>query len=346
MSNLSKTVTKKQQTNLENAKRWLRRARMDFNAFKRFVSVDRKSRKPVRCSDPALAVYLLQQSIEKATKAVAAATGKYSYSRLRSHSHNSLSVLLSFYQEILNTILRRPELSALGAGLGLDLNVGLNRIINLMKEVKKTDRKRGAGGPLYVDQFAGATTAGISQSLNLLLSLRGIGFLGVLKSIFGPHGKIVIPREKIDTSTPENFVSSTLEELAKRLNLSQLPEGTSELLENVVKLWAPGGITEEGCEEKIVIERPTKEQLGQWSLIALFILAMYTFPHESTTRYPSDRIGKKTSVTLGCEDYNENLGIVSQLGQMGYVAMLALDELEPELEAIAAFYPTYEAKFK
>lgn len=206
MSNLNKTIAEKQQTNLENAKRWLRRAQMDFNAFKRFVPFDKNSRKPVRCSDPALAVYLLQQSIEKATKAVAAATGKYSYSRLRSHSHNSLGVLVSFYREILNTILKRPELSVLGAGLGLDLNAGLNRIINLMTEVKKTDRKRETGEPPYVDQFAGATTAGISQILNLLLSLRGVGFLGVSKSIFGPHSKIVIAREKIDTSTPENFV--------------------------------------------------------------------------------------------------------------------------------------------
>lgn len=125
-----------------------------------------------------------------------------------------------------------------------------------------------------------------------------------------------------------------------------MPEGTSELLENVVKLWAPSGIIEESSEEKIVIERPTKEQLGQWSLIALFILAMYTFPHESTTRYPGDRTGKKTPAPLGYEDYNEKLGIVSQLGQIGYITTLALSELEPELEAIAAFYPVYEAKFK
>lgn len=345
MSNLNETIRSKQQTNLEDAKRWLRRAQMDFNGFKRFVPLDKKSRKPVRCTDPALAVYLLQQSVEKATKAVAAATGKYSYRRLKSQGHNSLIILLSFYREILNTLLKQPELNRLGAGLGLD-NEGLNKIINLTIEVKKTDKNRKAGEVLYVEQFARATNAGISQSLNLLLSLRGRGFLGVPKSIFGPHSKIVIAREEIDTSTPANLVSSTLKELRKQLNLPQLPKGTSELLENAVKLWASGGITEEGSEEKIVIERPTKELLGQWSLVALLILAMYTFPHESTARYPRDRVRKKTPAPFGYEDYNENLGIVSQLGQMGYVTMLALSELELELEAIAAFYPVYEAKFK
>jgi hypothetical protein len=345
MSNLNETIRSKQQTNLEDAKRWLRRAQMDFNGFKRFVPFDKKSRKPVRCSDPALAVYLLQQSIEKATKAVAAATGKYSYRRLKSQGHNSLKLLLNFYRDILKTILKRPELDALGAGLGLD-NEGLNKIINLMMEVEKTNKNRKAGETLYVEQFARATNAQISQILSLLLSFRGSGFLGVSKSVFGPHSKIVIAREKIDTSTPANLVSSTLEELRKQLNLSQLPEGTSELLENAVKLWTSGGITEEGSEEKIVIERPTKELLGQWSLVALLILAMYTFPHESTARYPGDRIGKEMPAPFGYEDYNEKLGIVSQLGQMGYVTMLALNELEPELEAIAAFYPVYEAKFK
>jgi len=340
------TITEKQQTNLENAKKWLRRARMDFNAFRRMVPFDKKSRKTVRCTDPALAVYLLQQTIEKATKAVAAATGRYSYRRLKSQGHNSLKILLSFYRGIINTIIKRPELNALGAGFGLDFNEGLNKIINLMMEVKKkTDKERKAGGTLYVDQLAGATNAEIDLSLNLLLSLRGIAFIGVPKSIFGPHSKIVIDRKKINTSTPANIISSTLEELRKQLVIPQLSESTSELLENTVKLLAPDGITEEDSEEKIVIERPTKELLGQWSLIALLILAMYTFPHESTTRYPGPSAKKATSKLNGYEDYNESLGIVSQLGRMGYLTMLALNELEPELETIAGFYPTVETNF-
>ncbi len=55
---------------------------------------------------------------------------------------------------------------------------------------------------------------------------------------------------------------------------------------------------------------------------------------------------KDTSKLNGYEDYNEKLGIVSQLGRMGYLTMLALDELEPELETVASFYPTIETKFK
>jgi hypothetical protein len=349
VSNLNKTITEKQQTNLdnlENAKRWLRRAQMDFNAFKRIVPFDRKSRKPVRCTDPALAVYLLQQTIEKATKAVAAATGKYSDRRLRSHSHNSLGVLLSFYRGIIATIIKkRPEFGVIAAGLGLDLKEGLDKIIDITAEVEKTHKKQRAGEILYVDQFAGATSAEIGQILNVLLLLRDIGFLGVPRSLFGPHSKVVIDKQRLNMNTPRDFINSFLLEAGKKLNIPQFSKDQLKYFEDVVTSLAPDGIIDDDKEEDVVIERPTKDQLGQWSLIALLILAMYTFPHESTTRYPGPTTKTATSKVNGCEDYNESLGIVSQLGRIGYLTMLALDALEPALETVAGFYPTVEASF-
>jgi len=344
VSNSNKTITKRQQTNLENAKRWLRRARMDFNAFRRMVPFDKKSRKPVRCTDPALAVYLLQQTTEKATKAVAAATGKYSYSKLKRLRHNSLNVLLDFCQQIINAITEQPELNAIGIGFGLDLNEGLNKITNLMSEVKKTPRERKAGEVLYREQLAEASDAGIAKALDLLLLIRGEAYIGVPRSIFKPHSKIVIDKRRLNMDTPEDLVNSFLQEAEKQLNIPQISESQVNYLEDIVKLLAPDGIIDDDKEEKkIVVERPTKDQLGQWSLVALLILAMYTFPHESTTRYPGPSAKKATSTPNGYEDYNASLGIVSQLGRMGYITMLALNELEPELETIAGFYPTVEA---
>jgi len=289
LTGVSKVIIAKQQSNLENAKKWLRRAQMDFNAFKRIAPFDEHTHKAKRCTDPALAVYLLQQSIEKATKAVAVATGKYSNSQLRSHSHNSLIVLLDFYQKSLTSMTEVAELNTIGMGFGIDLNEGLNKIISLMVEVGKTPGKRKEGEILYSEQFAMATDIQIDTMLDLLLALRGDAFLGTLKSVFGPHGKVVIDKQKLNTSTPEDFVSSTFDELGKQLNIS-LSEDNSKVLETVVRLFAPNGIIDEDSEKNIVIERPTKEQLGQWSLIALLILAMYTFPHESTSRYPSPSV--------------------------------------------------------
>jgi hypothetical protein len=73
----------------------------------------------------------------------------------------------------------------------------------------------------------------------------------------------------------------------------------------------------------------------------LLFLAAFTFPHESITRYPGPR--KKSPEPAGCEDYSEELGIVNRIGRMGYVTMLAIDGLKPELEAISSFFPMIES---
>ena len=346
LSGSKKTITEKQQVNLEKANKWLRRAQMDFNAFKRMVPFNRKMHKGVRCIDPALAVYLLQQTIEKAAKSIAVATGKYSDGRLRSHSHNSLKILLDFYRESLNTIIKIPGLNAVGMGFGIDFSEGLNKILNLIVEVGKTSKERIADETLYREQFAMATDAGIENMLNMLLLLRSSAFIGIPKSIFGPHGKIVIDKHKLNTSTPKDFVSSVFSELEKKLNIPRISENTIKLLEDIVGLLATDGIIDQGDEKNIVVERPIDEQLGQWALIALLVLAMYTFPHESTTRYPRPSGKKQVTGPLGYEDYDDSLGIVSQLARIGYLTMLTLDGIGPELETIAVFYPVVESKLK
>lgn len=318
---------------------------MDFNAFKRIAPFDKNTQKVIRCTDQALAVYLLQQSIEKATKAVAVATGRYSDKRLRSHGHNSLDVLLGFYREILPTITSQPDLDAIGKGLGIDFSEGLNKIINLSGELGKTSKDRKPGEILYEEQFAQANATQINSILNLLTTLRAV-FVEIPRSIFGPHGKVEINTENLNMETPTSFVSSAVEELGKQLNLPQVSEDNLKLLEDIVKLAAPNGIVNKDNEKNVVIQKPTTEQLGHWSVIALLILAMYTFPHESTTRYPSPSNKEETRSPSGYEDYNETLGIVNELGRMAYLTMLALDEIEPELESIASFYPVVEYKLK
>jgi hypothetical protein len=336
---------KKQQQNFEASKKWLARARMDFSAFKKIAPFDKNTHKIIRCTDQAIAVYLLQQSIEKATKAVAVATGRYSDKKLRSHGHNSLDVLLGFYNENLTAITSQTDLNAFGTGLGIDFGDGLNKIVNLRGELDKTSKDRKNGEILFAEQFAKATPIEINDILNFIFVIRTI-FIQAPKSIFGAHSKVEINTENFNLETPESIASSMFEELNKKLNLPQLSENKRKLLEDYVKMVAPNGIPKEITGKNVTIEKPTSDQLGQWSLIALLILAMYTFPHESTTRYPRSKNKNETQYPLGYEDYNENLGIVCNLGRMAYLTMLVLDEIEPELESIASFYPVVEYKLK
>ena len=83
-------------SNVEHAKRWLNRAIKDFNLFKKLVIFDNRIKKPARCSDPALAVYLLQQSVEKTVKAVAIASGQYeARDFVQFYKHNSLALIIN-----------------------------------------------------------------------------------------------------------------------------------------------------------------------------------------------------------------------------------------------------------
>lgn len=85
----------KAKKNLEHARHWLNRAVKDLALFKRVVLFDRKTSRPVKCSDPALAVYLLQQSTQKAVKAAAIASGQYSARDFVSYfRHNSLAPII------------------------------------------------------------------------------------------------------------------------------------------------------------------------------------------------------------------------------------------------------------
>ena len=105
MAQVSKRVNQRRLRNLEWAGRWFDRASKDYNAFRKTVTFDSKTRKAVRCSDPALSVYLLQQAVEKAMKAVAIASGQYSYRQIsRFYSHNSLALFANLYLKLIEAI--------------------------------------------------------------------------------------------------------------------------------------------------------------------------------------------------------------------------------------------------
>lgn len=334
-------LTTRQQTNLKQANRWFNRAQKDFNAFKLLVPFGKNTRKPVRCSDPALAVYLLQQSVEKASKAIAAATGKYPYRRLKQHGHNSLVILLDFLISILDAMAGRAPIRAVFEMFGLDARNGLSKIANLKSKASKEPRDREKGELLYREQYIAASSSQIDGILDFLLLIRDKAFLGALKSVFGPHSKVVLDQHQFSTATKEDFVSSVLTEAGRTLNLPQLSEYQLKSLASFVETFEPDGLSHEDMTGKTIIRRDANEQLGQWSVIALVCLAALSFPHESTSRYPGpDR--KQTLQPAGCEDYDTELGIVGRLGRMGYVTSLAIDELKPQLKAIAAFFPVLD----
>ncbi len=338
-------VKKKQKENYEYACRWLKRAQKDFTIFEHLVPCNKDYKKVVPCTDPALSVYLLQQCVEKATKAVAAATGKYPYQKLKRHGHNSLVLLMDFYKESLSTILsKKPEFSIIVTALGIDIQDGLQEMIDFGKEASKTPKNRINSEKLYQEQYAGASQADIDKMLDFLLSIRSNAFIGNLRTIFGPHGKVYVDKQDLNTATGADFTNSLIKAVGGKLNIPQLSEQQTNALTSLINMMAPQGISTENDPQQIPIQRRKieNEQLGQWSLIALLFLAALTFPHESTARYPGPP--KKNNIQPACcEDYNKDLGIVNRLGRMGYVTRLAISNLKPQLNTISLAYPLIES---
>ena len=119
-----KINTNRDQRNISHARCWLNRAMKDFSLFKKIVPFDKRSNKPIRCSDPALAVYLLQQSVEKAVKAAVIASGQYKTRNfIHYYKHNSLALIMNLNNKIV------AQSQAMGLGpvanmMGIDLADG------------------------------------------------------------------------------------------------------------------------------------------------------------------------------------------------------------------------------
>jgi hypothetical protein len=88
--NLIMRQDEKKEIHFEDADPWIERARKDYAAFRL-----------LRSKDPALSVYLLQQSVEKIIKALAVASGQYTFQEIKSKfSHKSRKLLLDFWPKL------------------------------------------------------------------------------------------------------------------------------------------------------------------------------------------------------------------------------------------------------
>jgi HEPN domain-containing protein len=326
--------------NLEYAQRWLTRATKDFNAFKKLAIFDKKTHKIIQCSDPALAVYLLQQSVEKAVKAVAIASGQYTVEDLKGkYGHNSLALILNLYRKIIT------QIKFLGLGpivdlMGVDLENGL---------LKLTDLENKAFGSKPVSVVEEDRTESIrsesirispevmDQILDMLIRLRSL-FLGGVRSAFRHLPELGIRNGRGTVEDTEAFIELLSLKMAADLKTSSLSEAQLKAILDLNKATSFSVIQSSGGIKR---SNMINVQLGIWGLsIALVFLTYFTFAHEHTSRYPRELESKDKGgkVKLGCEDYDNSLGIVNRLGRIAYVTSLTLNDIKKEPESIALFF--------
>lgn len=327
----------KARKNIEYAKRWLNRAIKDFNLFKKLVPFDKKTNKPVRCSDPALAVYLLQQCIEKAIKAAAIASGQYkAKDYIRYYRHNSLALILNLNLKMITKI-KDLGLDSMAGLMGLDSVEGESKLITLESQVMgKIPLISKDGKKVSVKYESISLPPEIIDKLldTAILSRRKM--LDIIKTTFGVLPDIGINKGTVDVENPEEFIREITEKITSTLQVKPPSEEQLKVpLELMSKMSSFGATTIDNIGRKDM----TTTYLGVWAFsYSLLWLSYITFAHESTSRYPLKRKGNIKTGKIGCDDYEDNLGIVNRIGKIGYATSLTLNEMKNEIESIAHFF--------
>lgn len=327
----TETKTKK---NVEYAERWLDRANKDFNAFKKLVPNYGRGRKSVHCSDPALAVYLLQQSVEKMVKAAAIASGQYKTNDFVGYyRHNSLALILNLIQKIVDRIISLG-FGEVTEGMGVDLVSSIPKLIDLENQVMgKPSLGLGTGGEEvdFRKESVHISAEGIDKILDMLMAIRSSLLLEVA-SAFPYLAEVGIRKGHGEVDNPEAFARGLSDKIAGDLKVRSPSDAQIKAGIELNELLGKYG-KQKGGELKR--QEFIENQLELWALIALYLLTYITFAHESTSRYPQK---PGTTAELGCDDYSYSLGVVDRLGRTGYMTGLTLNEMKPQLKQIAFFF--------
>jgi len=330
----------KTRNNIEYTTRWFNRAVKDFNLFKKLVKLDNKMKKSARCSDPALAVYLLQQSIEKTVKAVAIASGQYEEVRdfIHFYNHNSLALIINLNNKMI------AKLKDLGLGqtaslMGIDFADGesnLDRVENQVLGKIPLMAKSGEQVSFKAESLA-LTPEMIDGILNSSILLRD-KLLEVVKTIFSILHSMGVGKSGNIEDT-DKFIKTLSSALSSRMNTTSLSDEQLKAPGEFIKFLDGFGLHQTTARGDINRNEMITTYLSVWGFsYSLLWLSYITYAHESSSRYPLKHKGTVKSGRLGCDDYNNNLGIVNRIGQIGYATSLTLSEIKNEIESVAYLF--------
>ena len=328
---------KRAKRNIEYARRWLNRAIKDFSVFRKLVPVDRKTNKPIRCSDPALAVYLLQQSIEKAVKAAAIASGQYGATDFRHYySHNSLGLITNLYNRIIAQ-LQVMDLDTVAKQMGIDLLDGESKLKMLENQVMGKTHLLGKNGEDVDFRSASIRISPevIDQIINMIMQIRS-STLAITRVAFSMLPKLRVQKGQAVVEDTEGFLKSLADSIATELQIRSPSEEQTKAAIDLVQQMIDSGFEPVG---KLKRRDIITDNVGAWALsTALFFLSYLTFAHEGTSRYPLKRGGNIKTGKIGCDDYDATLGIVNRIGEIGYVTSLTLNDMRTEIDTLAIFF--------
>ena len=290
----------------------------------------------MHCSDPALAVYLLQQSVEKAVKAAAIASGQYKPRDFISYfKHNSLALIIDLNTQIVSQI-QAIGLGPIATMMGVDLADGSSKLAALRNQIIGTAPLLDKQGRKvdFRTESRRIPAKIIDQLLDMVIQHRSL-LLDVIRTTFR-----VLPKEirkgYVESDDSQEFVKQLSYMIAANLKV-QLPseeqlKAPLEFVRRMVNLgFSP--------VDELNRWETTTNYLGAWAFShALLWLSYLTFAHDKTARYPLRQKGNIQAGKIGCDDYDDTLGIVNRIGRVGYVTSLILNDMRTEIDSLASFF--------
>lgn len=326
------------QDRVEQAVVWLEQARLDHTALQRLFSQSNPPEPSRLPRTPEGAVYLLQQTVEKAVKSLLIAAG-YDATTLskQPYRHDSLTAILEVYRRQFDVpgLSQAFDVIAQSQPLGVDgATQALETIENIREMVKRGGTKELAVLPPEVVQSWVECMQGLRQlSVDRVhTSLRSWTDLKVDAS----EAKGSAPVDQILSiamDTMQNSIpADQLEVVKKSLEEMLFPSGPQ-----------PAQALEDADGQRLIQADDLLRNLflPAWGLTSLCLLAALTFPHGASTRYPApwgapdEPAEAAERGMLGTKHYTAKLGVVAHLESLTSVTELVLQDMEPLLEYVS-----------
>lgn len=342
---------------LLSARSWLNRANKDYRGYVKIVGRQYIKSGRILPEDPSLAIYLLQQSMEKAVKAVAIASGQFDERVFfnREYRHNSMSLFLDITSKLIEIPIVEPALNLIKGQLDektqnlLDINDIRARISNIKQN---TQIRRSPELPDWIQEFVTLPPQAIRPVIKTLIELRSKLQIALHKTV---KTKIIIDTSKVYDYVENPTTEILMSVIEPSFKDNQIHADAVIAIEKLFPIIFGKDIkgmlekalsTEETKLKKYVVigQRQNFEDtiLAAWGLCSLMFLAAFTFPHESWARYPNSG---KTEVELDCTSYGENLGIVSCLKDVGQLTKFTLSDVDLLLDMFSTFFKVYRTGF-
>ena len=323
---------------LQHAKVWLRQARRDQAVVDRILQQFSRRTPQHLPRNTDIAVYLLQQSVEKAAKSLMFAAGEDESTLRNRYGHNSLLAVLDFvnqqlnhdgYGDMLDLLMRNPL-------YGLPTTQeSLQAVEDLTHEVRM-GRFR---------QLAVLPSEPMGAMVQLMLELRH-KIITLTNTLLPSRTTLRIDASEVDDASAADYI---LKVATSAFRAEQLTDDTLTSVREIIDGVAPEWIEQwrEAGELDITIIRDgllsNMVMPHLWALLALYLLSALTFPHEASSRYPGpwnapdDPLRASESGMLGVQHYNESLGIVTLLPKINTLTRFMLEAMGHRQEYTVVF---------